>query len=130
MERCLFVACFLCQNSADLFPASGDEKVELDSSDESDDEFAGGFFVCLLNSSLIDGFFRWGGSLWTADPEEERQFYRAYNYFCQQKGTVLKRTPMLGFRDLDLFRLHSLVQREGGFEQVLPHFYAVAFVFF
>ena len=94
--------------------AAGDEKVELDSSDESDDEYVGFDFLAFLFFCLLIKVC----SLWTADPEEERRFYRAYNHFCRQKGTVLKRTPMLGFRDLDLFRLHSLVQREGGFEQV------------
>ncbi len=61
---------------------------------------------------------RVSGRAWRPDPAAERSFRRHYEHFCAARGTPLKRTPMLGNRDLDLFRLYTLVALEGGHEQV------------
>eukprot|EP00047_Mylnosiga_fluctuans_P012150 m.24631 g.24631 ORF g.24631 m.24631 type:complete len:821 (+) comp4039_c0_seq1:114-2576(+) len=51
---------------------------------------------------------------WTPDPVEEGKFKADYAAYCQLKGIKIKRPPVLSFKDLDLFRLFTLVQREGG----------------
>lgn len=55
---------------------------------------------------------------WKPDPDEERKFMTKLTAFMTLAGAPIKRTPSLAFRDLDLYRLYSIVAGEGGHGEV------------
>lgn len=55
---------------------------------------------------------------WVPDPVEEKKFYDGLIQHHAKLGTVFKRHPVLGFRDLNLFRLFKTVEAKGGYTMV------------
>jgi hypothetical protein len=55
---------------------------------------------------------------WNPNPREEKGFYDRLSAFHQKQGTQFNRYPVLGFRDLNLFRLSKTVEKHGGFSAV------------
>jgi hypothetical protein len=57
---------------------------------------------------------------WNPNPREEKLFYDRLSAFHTKQGTQFNRYPVLGFRDLNLFRLSKTVEKLGGFATVCP----------
>lgn len=55
---------------------------------------------------------------WRPDKALEVRFSQVHSEWMAASGTPIKRTPSVGWKDLDLFKLFSLVQQEGGFAKV------------
>eukprot|EP00039_Didymoeca_costata_P006448 m.90336 g.90336 ORF g.90336 m.90336 type:complete len:966 (-) comp13262_c0_seq2:49-2946(-) len=55
---------------------------------------------------------------WNPDHIVEQTFTAALLEWMTNAGTPIKRTPSVGFKDLDLFKLFFLVNKEGGFQKV------------
>lgn len=49
---------------------------------------------------------------------EERDFTRMLYKFMEAKGQPITKIPSLGFRDLNLWKLYTLVTNRGGMDQV------------
>ncbi|XP_035671737.1 LOW QUALITY PROTEIN: AT-rich interactive domain-containing protein 4B-like [Branchiostoma floridae] len=52
------------------------------------------------------------------DSEEKEKFLEDLYRFMEDKGTPITKPPVLGYRDLNLFKLYELVQGQGGFDEV------------
>ncbi|KAI8484158.1 histone H3-K9 trimethylation [Branchiostoma belcheri] len=52
------------------------------------------------------------------DSEEKEKFLEDLYRFMEEKGTPITKPPVLGYRDLNLFKLYELVQGQGGFDEV------------
>lgn len=55
---------------------------------------------------------------WNPNPIVERNFNASLYEFMSNLSTPIKRTPSIGFKDLDLFKLYTLVARNGGYTNV------------
>eukprot|EP00051_Salpingoeca_urceolata_P001152 m.38942 g.38942 ORF g.38942 m.38942 type:complete len:879 (-) comp11223_c0_seq1:121-2757(-) len=55
---------------------------------------------------------------WIPDKDAEARFHKDYAAYCTAKGVKHRRTPSLFCRDLDLFRLYTIVRQAGGSPQV------------
>ncbi|CAH1262965.1 ARID4A [Branchiostoma lanceolatum] len=52
------------------------------------------------------------------DSEEKEKFLEDLYRFMEEKGTPITKPPVLGYRDLNLFKLYEMVQGQGGFDEV------------
>nr|NP_001072026.1 Retinoblastoma-binding protein [Ciona intestinalis]BAE06667.1 Retinoblastoma-binding protein [Ciona intestinalis] len=50
--------------------------------------------------------------------DENHDFLEQLYKFMEDRGTPVNKTPVLGYKDLDLFMLYNLVQAKGGFHAV------------
>ncbi|XP_052333404.1 AT-rich interactive domain-containing protein 4B-like isoform X5 [Oncorhynchus keta] len=51
-------------------------------------------------------------------PEERENFLQQLYKFMEDRGTPINKKPVLGYRNLDLFKLYRLVQKLGGFHDI------------
>ncbi|XP_066553115.1 AT-rich interactive domain-containing protein 4B isoform X2 [Amia ocellicauda] len=51
-------------------------------------------------------------------PEERDNFLQQLYKFMEDRGTPINKRPVLGYRNLNLFKLYRLVHRLGGFENI------------
>uniref|UniRef100_A0AAZ3PVV3 ARID domain-containing protein n=1 Tax=Oncorhynchus tshawytscha TaxID=74940 RepID=A0AAZ3PVV3_ONCTS len=51
-------------------------------------------------------------------PEERDNFLQQLYKFMEDRGTPINKKPVLGYRNLDLFKLYRLVHQLGGFHDV------------
>uniref|UniRef100_A0AAZ3RC79 ARID domain-containing protein n=1 Tax=Oncorhynchus tshawytscha TaxID=74940 RepID=A0AAZ3RC79_ONCTS len=51
-------------------------------------------------------------------PEERENFLQQLYKFMEDRGTPINKKPVLGYRNLDLFKLYRLVQKRGGFHDI------------
>ncbi|XP_043929512.1 AT-rich interactive domain-containing protein 4A [Protopterus annectens] len=52
------------------------------------------------------------------DPEERDNFLQQLYKFMEDRGTSINKPPVLGYKDLDLFKLFRLVHQHGGFDNI------------
>ncbi|KAK7901958.1 hypothetical protein WMY93_018727 [Mugilogobius chulae] len=51
-------------------------------------------------------------------PEEKDNFLQQLYKFMEDRGTPINKRPVLGYRNLNLFKLYRLVQKLGGFDNI------------
>ncbi|XP_057198924.1 AT-rich interactive domain-containing protein 4B isoform X1 [Triplophysa rosa] len=51
-------------------------------------------------------------------PEERENFLQQLYKFMEDRGTPINKRPVLGYRNLDLFKLYRLVHKLGGFDNI------------
>ncbi|TNN62678.1 AT-rich interactive domain-containing protein 4B [Liparis tanakae] len=51
-------------------------------------------------------------------PEERENFLQQLYKFMEDRGTPINKRPVLGYRNLNLFKLYRLVHKLGGFEKI------------
>ncbi|MEQ2217108.1 AT-rich interactive domain-containing protein 4B, partial [Xenoophorus captivus] len=51
-------------------------------------------------------------------PEERENFLQQLYKFMEDRGTPINKRPVLGYRNLNLFKLYRLVHKLGGFDNV------------
>ncbi|XP_029376596.1 AT-rich interactive domain-containing protein 4B isoform X2 [Echeneis naucrates] len=51
-------------------------------------------------------------------PEERENFLQQLYKFMEDRGTPINKRPVLGYRNLNLFKLYRLVQKLGGFDNI------------
>uniref|UniRef100_A0A8C6T021 Translocase of outer mitochondrial membrane 20 n=1 Tax=Neogobius melanostomus TaxID=47308 RepID=A0A8C6T021_9GOBI len=51
-------------------------------------------------------------------PEERDNFLQQLYKFMEDRGTPINKRPVLGYRNLNLFKLYRLVQKLGGFDNI------------
>ncbi|XP_032877673.1 AT-rich interactive domain-containing protein 4B isoform X3 [Amblyraja radiata] len=51
-------------------------------------------------------------------PEERENFLQQLYKFMEDRGTPINKRPVLGYRDLNLFKLYRLVHQLGGFDNI------------
>ncbi|XP_060942649.1 AT-rich interactive domain-containing protein 4B isoform X4 [Limanda limanda] len=51
-------------------------------------------------------------------PEERENFLQQLYKFMEDRGTPVNKRPVLGYKNLDLFKLYRLVHKLGGFEKI------------
>ncbi|XP_024000374.2 AT-rich interactive domain-containing protein 4B [Salvelinus sp. IW2-2015] len=51
-------------------------------------------------------------------PEERDNFLQQLYKFMEDRGTPINKKPVLGYRNLDLFKLYRLVHQLGGFHDI------------
>ncbi|XP_060708534.1 AT-rich interactive domain-containing protein 4B isoform X2 [Hemiscyllium ocellatum] len=51
-------------------------------------------------------------------PEEKENFLQQLYKFMEDRGTPINKRPVLGYRDLNLFKLYRLVHELGGFDSI------------
>ncbi|XP_072415405.1 AT-rich interactive domain-containing protein 4B isoform X3 [Chiloscyllium punctatum] len=51
-------------------------------------------------------------------PEEKENFLQQLYKFMEDRGTPINKRPVLGYRDLNLFKLYRLVRELGGFDSI------------
>ncbi|XP_067876633.1 AT-rich interactive domain-containing protein 4B isoform X4 [Heterodontus francisci] len=51
-------------------------------------------------------------------PEERENFLQQLYKFMEDRGTPINKRPVLGYRDLNLFKLYRLVRELGGFDSI------------
>ncbi|CAK8690039.1 unnamed protein product [Clavelina lepadiformis] len=54
----------------------------------------------------------------TQEEEKNNDFLEQLYKFMEDRGSPMNKTPILGYKDLDLFLLYSLVQAKGGFHNI------------
>ncbi|KAK3553852.1 hypothetical protein QTP70_012684 [Hemibagrus guttatus] len=54
-------------------------------------------------------------------PEERENFLQQLYKFMEDRGTPINKRPVLGYRNLNLFKLYRLVHRLGGFDSYKRH---------
>ena len=85
-------------------------------SDACDEEAAAEEAAAMAASATSTGAFEDAADTdtWRSDPAAERAFMGGLGAFMSARGTPIKRTPSLAFRDLDLYRLYTVVAAHGG----------------
>ncbi|XP_024916825.1 AT-rich interactive domain-containing protein 4B isoform X3 [Cynoglossus semilaevis] len=51
-------------------------------------------------------------------PEERENFLQQLYKFMEDRGTPINKRPVLGYRNLNLFKLYRLVHKQGGFDNI------------
>uniref|UniRef100_A0AAV2JNP9 ARID domain-containing protein n=1 Tax=Knipowitschia caucasica TaxID=637954 RepID=A0AAV2JNP9_KNICA len=51
-------------------------------------------------------------------PEERENFLQQLYKFMEDRGTAINKRPVLGYKNLNLFKLYRLVQKLGGFDNI------------
>jgi len=51
-------------------------------------------------------------------PEERENFLQQLYKFMEDRGTPINKRPVLGYRNLNLFKLFRLVHKLGGFDNI------------
>ncbi|CDQ62691.1 unnamed protein product [Oncorhynchus mykiss] len=93
------------------------EILESSSSDEEDTEgkeiIVSSCLICLYNQGVY--FLQPEDE---ADPEERDHFLQQLYKFMEDRGTPINKPPVLGYKDLNLFKLFRLVYHQGGCDKI------------
>ncbi|KAJ8391675.1 hypothetical protein AAFF_G00086250 [Aldrovandia affinis] len=83
------------------------------------------FYTLGLNSYLLLDYHKWNvmsveGTQWD-EAQIKASFLEDLFIFMANRGTAIKRIPILGFKDLDLYLMFKTVWNFGGFDRVTTH---------